>query len=114
MAHEQIKWHQYRKRDALPDRSMICYTSCKGKFNSFASPWNTTMTQLLEQALAAVKQLPAIEQDAIATLILEELADEQRWQAKFEKSSDALAKLAAKARADIQAGRVQRGGFDQL
>lgn len=36
------------------------------------------MPQLLERALAAVKQLPESEQDVIATLILEELADDER------------------------------------
>jgi hypothetical protein len=36
------------------------------------------MTLLLEQALAKVQNLPQSEQDAIASLILEERADEQR------------------------------------
>jgi hypothetical protein len=34
------------------------------------------MTQLLQQALAEIQKLPAPEQDAMATLILDELADE--------------------------------------
>jgi len=72
------------------------------------------MTQLLEQALTQVKMLPESEQDAIATLILEELADEQRWQESFARSQDQLARLAAKVREDICAGRVKSGGFDQL
>ena len=37
------------------------------------------MTRLLEQALTEVKKLPEAKQDAIASLILDELADEQRW-----------------------------------
>ncbi len=72
------------------------------------------MTRLLEQALSEVKKLPEAEQDAIATLILDELADEQRWQASFARSQDQLARLVAKVREDIQAGRVKNGGFDQL
>jgi len=72
------------------------------------------MTQLLEQALAEVKKLPGPEQDAIATLILDELADERRWQESFARSQDQLARLAAKVREDIRAGRVRSGGFDQL
>ena len=72
------------------------------------------MTQLLEQALSEVKKLPEPEQDAIASLILEELADERRWQESFAGSQDQLTRLAAKVRADIRAGRVQSGGFDQL
>jgi hypothetical protein len=72
------------------------------------------MTQLLDQALTEVKKLPEAEQDAIATLILDELADERRWQESFSRSQDQLARLAAKARQDIHAGRVKSGGFDQL
>ena len=72
------------------------------------------MTQLLEQAFSKVKNLPAAEQDAIAALILDELADEQRWQESFSRSQDQLTRLAAKAREDIGAGRVKSGGFDQL
>lgn len=65
------------------------------------------MTQLLEQALTAVRELPAEEQDAIAALIRDELADDKRWDAAFAKSQDQLAEMAAKARAEIQAGRVR-------
>jgi hypothetical protein len=72
------------------------------------------MTQLLEQAFNEVKKLPEPEQDAIATLILDELADERRWQESFARSQDQLARLAAKVREDIRAGRIQKGGFDQL
>ncbi len=70
------------------------------------------MTQLLEQALSEVKKLPEPEQDAIASLILDELADERHWQDAFARSQDQLARLAAKARDDIRAGRVTSGGFD--
>ena len=72
------------------------------------------MTQLLEQALSEVKRLPEADQDAIATLILEELADERHWQESFARSQDQLARLASKVREDIRAGRVKSGGFDQL
>lgn len=71
------------------------------------------MTRLLEQALTEIKKLPDAEQDAIASLILDELADEQRWQESFARSRDKLAGLAAKAREEIRSGRVQSGGFDQ-
>jgi hypothetical protein len=72
------------------------------------------MTQLLEQALAKLQELPESEQDAIAALILDELADEERWQESFARSQDQLAKLAEKARADIRAGRVRDIGIDEL
>jgi dipeptidase len=44
------------------------------------------MTKLFEEAIAAVSQLSEAEQDAIASLILEELASEQRWNKAFAKS----------------------------
>ena len=47
-------------------------------------------------------------------IILEELADEERWSAAFAESQDQLAKLAEKARQDIKAGRFQEMGFDEL
>jgi hypothetical protein len=72
------------------------------------------MTHLLEKALNEVRKLPEPEQDALASLILDELADERRWQESFARSQDQLARLAAKVREDIRAGRVQSGGFDQL
>jgi hypothetical protein len=72
------------------------------------------MTQLLEQALTEVKKLPELEQDAIAALILNELADERRWQESFARSQDQLVRLAAKVREDVLAGRIQIAGFDQL
>jgi hypothetical protein len=72
------------------------------------------MTQLLEQALNEVKKLPQPEQDAIASLILDELSDERRWQESFLRSQDQLTRLAAKVREDVRGGRVKSGGFDQL
>jgi hypothetical protein len=41
------------------------------------------MTQLVEQALAEVRKLPDTDQNAIATFILEEIADERRWDDAF-------------------------------
>ena len=72
------------------------------------------MTQLLETALAKVRQLPPPEQDAIAQQILDELADEQKWEEAFARSQDALGRLAAKVREDIAAGKTRRVGTDDL
>jgi len=44
------------------------------------------MTQLLVQAIEAVQKLPPAEQDAIASLILQELADEKRWDDTFART----------------------------
>ena len=65
------------------------------------------MTQLLEKALSQVAKLPASEQDAVAAIVIEELASEQRWSESFAKSQDLLAKLGDKALADHAAGRIK-------
>lgn len=72
------------------------------------------MTQLLQQALDAVQKLAPQQQDAIASLILDELEDEVQWDQAFERSETKLAKLAEKVRADIAAGRVHDQGIDEL
>jgi hypothetical protein len=65
------------------------------------------MTYLLEKALIEVAKLPAAEQDAVAAILLEELASEQRWAESFATSQDKLAKLAQQALADYAAGRTK-------
>lgn len=72
------------------------------------------MTHLLQEALAQVQRLPDAEQDAIAALILEELADERRWDQAFARSQEQLAQLADRVRQDIRDGRVRSLGIDQL
>jgi hypothetical protein len=70
------------------------------------------MTRLLQEAFAQMEKLPETEQDAIASLVLEELADEARWQEAFARSQDQLASMAAKVRDDIREGRVRNAGWD--
>lgn len=65
------------------------------------------MTKLLEQAIAKLKTRPTNEQDSIATLILEEIEDDNRWDESFARSPDLLAKLAAEAMAEHRAGKTQ-------
>jgi len=65
------------------------------------------MTKLLEKALEEVAKLPASEQDAMAAIVLEELASEKRWAESFAKSQDKLAKLAEEALAEYNAGRTK-------
>jgi hypothetical protein len=72
------------------------------------------MTALLEQALAEVHKLPPEQQDAIATLILEELRDEAQWDDAFAKSQDTLARFADKVRSEKRAGNVKSLGLDEL
>jgi hypothetical protein len=72
------------------------------------------MTQLLEKALAEVQKLPDSDQDAIAAMILDELADERRWDEAFARSQDQLGRLADRVRRDISTGRVRNLGIDEL
>lgn len=64
-------------------------------------------TELLERATKAIQELPDAEQDAIAALILEEIAGEQARDEAFARSQDKLAQIADKVRVGIQAGRVR-------
>jgi hypothetical protein len=72
------------------------------------------MTPLLEQAFAEIRKLPDTEQDAIAALILEELADHRRWEEAFARSQESLRRLAVKVREDLRAGRVRKVEVDEL
>lgn len=65
------------------------------------------MTQLLEKAISEVAKLPASEQDAVAALVLEELASERRWSSSFAKSQDLLANLAEEALVEYAAGKTK-------
>ena len=46
------------------------------------------MTELLQQVIAQIKKLPAEQQDAIASRLMAELKDEQRWTQQFESTTD--------------------------
>jgi hypothetical protein len=63
------------------------------------------MTELLDQAITEIGKLPAEQQDAIASRILADLADEQEWTTRFNATTnqqwDRLSEL---ARQEINAG----------
>jgi hypothetical protein len=65
------------------------------------------VTELLEQAPSHLKTLPVSKQDAITSMILEELEDDRRWDKVFVASPDILAKLAATAMSEHRAGKTQ-------
>ena len=65
------------------------------------------MSQLLDQALAEVQKLSESDQDAIAAIILEELADERKWDEAFARSQDQLERLAGDARAEHRSGHTK-------
>jgi hypothetical protein len=54
-----------------------------------------------------LKTLPVNDQNAIASMILEELEDDRRWDKAFADSPDLLAKLAATAMTEHRAGKTQ-------
>ncbi len=64
------------------------------------------MTKLLKKALERASALPDDQQDAIASIILDEIEDEKRWRKSFAHSQKALARLADQARAEIARGEV--------
>jgi hypothetical protein len=72
------------------------------------------MTKLLEEAFAQASKLPEQEQDALAAVILEELAAERRWDQAFADSADLLAQLADQALAEHRAGKTHVLDPEQL
>jgi hypothetical protein len=65
------------------------------------------MTELLERAFTEASKLPAKEQDAVAALLLEELASDQRWEAAFASSQGPLSEMARAARREFEAGQTR-------
>jgi hypothetical protein len=65
------------------------------------------MTELLQKAFDQAAKLPREEQDALASLVLDELASEARWTDAFAKSQDQLARLAEEARAEFRQGKTK-------
>jgi len=72
------------------------------------------MTAILSQAFDKAAKPPEVMQEQIALQLLEDIEAEFKCTQTFAKSQDKLAKLAAKARTDIKAGRVKQMGFDEL
>jgi hypothetical protein len=69
--------------------------------------WSTCMPKLLERAYAAISLLPKEDQEAIAAMILEEIASEERWQQALAQTPDALKSLADEARGEFRADRTE-------
>jgi hypothetical protein len=67
------------------------------------------MNALLEKALAEVARLPEAEQEAIASLILDEIAAERDWDERFARTQDQLGDLVRSARAEVARGEVLPG-----
>ena len=65
------------------------------------------MTEAQTFAVAVATKLPPAEQDALAAILLGEIASEQHWSSSFAKSEAVLEALAAEALADFRAGKTK-------
>ena len=72
------------------------------------------MTEQLQRAFDRVAALSPSDQDQFAAWMLAELESEERWQKLFAESQDALANLAAEARAEHEAGLTEALDPDAL
>ena len=72
------------------------------------------MTKLLEKAFAEAAKLPEPDQNRIAANLLQELADDAKWDASFAASASQLEQLAAEALEQYRAGQTEERGFDEL
>ena len=65
------------------------------------------MTELLQQAISLIEKLPAEQQNAIATQLLAELQDDQKWETRFAATTDdQWDRMAAMVRQDIASGET--------
>lgn len=65
------------------------------------------MTELLKKAFDEISKLNEHDQNAVAALILDELASEERWAELFSKSQGELAKLAGEALEEARQGKTR-------
>ena len=72
------------------------------------------MTELLQKAFSEASKLPPAQQDAVASLLLEELASERQWDLAFAASATQLEKLAEEALEEHRKGLTQDLDPDSL
>lgn len=65
------------------------------------------MTELLRKAFEEASKLPAQEQDALASVLLDEIEGEQKWDATLAETQDELTGLADAALAEHRAGKTE-------
>ncbi len=64
------------------------------------------MTSSLQDAFKKASALPEDQQNALAAVLLDEIASEKRWQEALDRSPDMLNHLAEEALAEDDAGRT--------
>ncbi len=74
------------------------------------------MSQLMEQAILKARQLPEPEQEALASIMLQEIESDRRWDELFARpeSADLLSRMADQALAEVKAGRARPLDLDKL
>ncbi len=74
------------------------------------------MSQLMEQAFLKARELPEQDQEAIASIILQEIESEKRWEDLFARpeSADLLSRLADEAIVEARAGRTRKLDVNEL
>jgi histidinol-phosphate/aromatic aminotransferase/cobyric acid decarboxylase-like protein len=72
------------------------------------------MTKALQKAFEAASRLPDREQGELAAAILEELSADERWEAAFAGSQEALKRVADEALKEHRAGRTEALDSDAL
>jgi len=72
------------------------------------------MTELLEKAFRLASKLPQDLQDQLAAELLQELADEQRWDETLSASAPELERLADQALEEYRRGSTIEQGIDEL
>jgi hypothetical protein len=74
------------------------------------------MSPLMEQAIDKLKQLPEDDQESIASIILQEIESESRWEELFARpqSADLLSRMADEALAEAKAGRARKLDVNEL
>jgi len=64
------------------------------------------MSNLLDEAYAAAKELPEEEQEALGAVLLAEIDADRRWEELFAKPSDVIERMGDKALEDYRLGRT--------
>ena len=72
------------------------------------------MTKMLAKAFDELSKLPESDQDALASLILEEIKSERRWAKLFAKSQDLLAQMGEEALQEDREGKTEELDPDTL
>ena len=65
------------------------------------------MTELLQQVIAQIEKLPLDRQDEIAAICMAELQDEQKWETRFESTTnEQWDRMAEMVRQEIATGET--------